>query len=67
MKQVICRLSDELHEKLRKRAFEERTSMAELIRKALKEEFQEPKLSVLSEPSLRKIWDNPADEAYDRL
>jgi hypothetical protein len=67
MKQVICRLSDELHEKLRKRAFEERTSMAELIRKALKEEFQEPKLSVLSEPSLSKIWDNPADEAYDIL
>lgn len=70
MKQVICRLSDELHEELRRRAFEERLSIAELIRRALAEKYQrkrEPGISALSEPSLMKIWDNPEDAAYDEF
>ena len=70
MKQIACRLSDELHEELRRRAFEERVSIAKLIRRALEERYQrraEPKISTFSEPSLMKIWDNPEDAAYDDL
>jgi hypothetical protein len=70
MKQVICRLSDELHEELRRRSFEGKVSIAELIRRALKEKYQgkeEPRMSTLSEPSLMKIWDNAEDAAYDDL
>jgi len=70
MKQTICRLSDELHEELRRRSFEERVSIAELIRRALEERYRRkggPGISALSEPSLMKIWDNPEDAAYDDL
>jgi len=68
MKQIACRLSNELHEELRRRAFEERVSIAELIRRALEERYPrkaEPRISALSEPSLMKIWDNSEDAAYD--
>jgi len=37
VKPIICRLPEELYEKLRKRAFEEKVSMAEIIRRALEE------------------------------
>jgi predicted DNA-binding protein len=37
MKPMICRLPEELYERLRKRAFEEKVSMAEIIRRALEE------------------------------
>jgi hypothetical protein len=70
MKQIVCRLSDELHEELRSRSFKERVSIAELIRRALEERYQkkgEPRISAFSEPSLMKIWDNPEDAAYDDL
>ena len=68
MKSIVCRLPEELHEELRRRAFEERISMAKLIRSALEEKYHgEPGLSLLSEPSLRKIWDNSEDAVYDEL
>ena len=70
MKQIACRLSDELHEELRRRSFEERVSIANLIRRALEERYQreeEPKISTFSEPSLMKIWDTTEDAAYDDL
>ena len=70
MKQVICRLSDELHEELKRTSFAERVSIAELVRKALEERYQrkeEPGILALSEQSLMKIWDNPEDAAYDDL
>jgi hypothetical protein len=42
--------------------------VVELIRKTLEEKYQgEVRIPVLSEPSLRKVWDNPEDGAYDRL
>ena len=67
MKPIICRLPDELHEELRRRAFEERVSMAKLVRSTLEEKYRsKSRLSTLSEPSLRKIWDNPEDATYDK-
>ena len=68
MKQIPCRISDELHEKLRKIAFEERTSIAELIRKALNEKYlKKYEAAIISEPALMRIWNNPEDSLYDKL
>jgi hypothetical protein len=86
MKEFICRLSEELHETLRKDAFENRVSMSELIRSALEEKYQiknrinhkkpnskrqklrsvDP-VTLLSEASLREVWDNPSDDCYNDL
>jgi Arc/MetJ-type ribon-helix-helix transcriptional regulator len=86
MKEFICRLSEELHETLRKDAFENRVSMSELIRTALEEKYQiknrishrkqnlkrqkvksiDP-ITLLSEASLREVWDNPLDDCYNDL
>jgi hypothetical protein len=41
--------------------------MAELIRTAVKEELLKESPSVLSEPSLKKIWENEEDSVYDKL
>ena len=68
MKQIPCRISDELHEKLRKIAFEERTSIAELIRKALNEKYlKKYEAAIISEPALMRVWNNPEDSLYDKL
>ncbi len=86
MKEFICRLSEELHETLRKDAFENRVSMSELIRTALEEKYQiktrsnrrkkvlkshgkkaiDP-ITLLSEESLKEVWDNPSDDCYNDL
>ena len=86
MKEFICRLSEELHETLRKDAFENRVSMSELIRTALEEKYQiktriihrkkvlkshknkaiDP-ITLLSEASLKEVWDNPEDDVYNDL
>ena len=86
MKEFICRLSEELHETLRKDAFENRVSMSELIRTALEEKYQiktriNPRkkvvksykhkaidpVTLLSEESLKEVWDNPSDDCYNDL
>lgn len=41
MKLVVCRLPNELHEGLRRLAFERRTSVAELIRRAIDESYRD--------------------------
>jgi hypothetical protein len=67
MKRIICTLPEDLYESLRKKSFEKRKSMAELIRTAVKEELLKESPSVLSEPSLKKIWENEEDSVYDKL
>lgn len=68
MKPIMCRLPEEMHEELRKRAFAERVSIARLIRGALEEKYPgKPEISALSEPVLSRIWNNPDDAAYDDL
>jgi len=43
MKRTTIYLDDNTHEKVRKKAFEENISMAEIIRKALDKYFKEEK------------------------
>lgn len=46
-KQVLVRMPEEWHEWLRKKAFDDRTSIADLVRDAVKEKFE------LSDPQER--------------
>lgn len=41
MKLVVCRLPDEQHEGLRRLAFEQKTSIAELVRRAVEQVYRE--------------------------
>lgn len=93
MKDFICRMPDDVHEKLRDLSFRFNISMSEIVRNVLddyckkqpesiiqkaaenknikktRKSKQDLKLSLLAltEPLLKKIWDNPEDDVYNDL
>jgi predicted DNA-binding protein len=93
MKDFICRMPEEVHEKLRELSYHFNISMSEIVRsilddyckkqpesiiqKAVENKSQkktrkskhalEFSLLALTEPLLKKIWDNPEDDVYNDI